>query len=389
MTLFSRADKSWLSDWWWTVDRKLLGGFITLIVIGVVLVAAASPAVAEHIGRNEFAFIWKTLVFAPATLFLLIGVSMLPEKWIRRGAVIVFVCAFLGVLLTYFLGSEVKGAQRWIPVFGFTLQPSEFLKPAVIIVSAWLIVLQKKNEDFPGLLAAILLVLIAMIVLFFQPDFGMTFLILLIFLTQLALAGVKLRYFMGLIVFGVFLVGTAYMTHDHVRSRIDGFFNPEKMDTYQIDRSLEAFRAGGLFGEGLGQGSVKLRLPDAHTDFIFSVAGEEMGFLALVMILTLYGVIVWWGLKKLSESENLFAILAGGGLVTMFGLQSLIHMGSTLELLPTKGMTLPFISYGGSSGLSMGLAMGAFLALTRRQGRQVIARAGLKRTPAREEHKNI
>ena len=372
MHIFNRTDKSLLANWWWTIDRPLLAALLTLLVIGVFLVSAASPAVAQRLDLWSFHFTVRHLFFIMPALAVMFSVSFLSPRMLWRIAVIVMAGSFVAMSLVLLTADEIKGAKRWLPLFGFSLQPSEFAKPAFIIVTAWLISSQKERHDsgpgpikvdymFCGLFYVLLLGLLAL-----QPDIGMAFVVTAVFGAQIFLAGMPLRWLtllLGVLTVGLFL---AYASFDHVQSRFDRFFNPEQGDTYQVDKSLEAFRQGGLTGTGPGQGSVKLYLPDSHADFIFSVAGEELGFFFALGLIGIYGFIVLRGFNKIMESDNLFAILAVGGLLTQVALQAFIHMGSSLNILPTKGMTLPFVSYGGSSLVATAFTMGAVLALTRR-----------------------
>jgi cell division protein FtsW len=369
----SRTDDSVFSRWLWTVDHRLLAVFMGLIVFGVILVAAASPPVAERIGLDTYHFLFRHLMVLVPTLGLIIGLSFLDVRTIWRISAIILAGAMLAMVMVIFTGSEIKGAQRWIRLPGFSLQPSEFVKPCFAVVVAWLIAYQKTHAGFPGnkICAGLFLVIITLLML--QPDLGMTMVITMVFAAQIFIAGLAFRY---LIIFGLGGVGFlvfAYNTFDHVHSRIDRFLNPESGDTYQIEKSLEAFRAGGVFGVGPGQGDVKLNLPDAHADFIFSVAGEELGLLFLLLLVGLYVFILLRGFHLLMKSSCLFSVLAAGGLLVMFGLQTLVHMGSALQLLPAKGMTLPFVSYGGSSLLSTGLAAGMLLSLLRRHTRPAVS----------------
>ena len=284
---------------------------------------------------------------------------------------------FFALIYVLLFGMEIKGAQRWIHLPGFSLQPSEFAKPAFIILAAWFMSLQKEKEGFPGMPIAIGLYGVLALLLVLQPDMGMTVVTTFCFLVMIFLAGLPFRYVFLLIFLVIGAALVAYSTLPHVQSRVDRFLHPETGDTFQVEKSLSAFKNGGVFGTGPGQGTVKLSIPDAHADFVFAVAGEEFGFLFLVLLVGLYGYIIIRGVKRVADSENLFIILSVSGLLAMMGLQALIHMGSSLSLLPTKGMTLPFLSYGGSSLLSMSVTMGMVLALTRRQAKTGIARGGL------------
>lgn len=376
-SLFARTNRSRIAQWWWTVDRGMLACILGLAVFGVALVATASPAVALRINLDHIHFLTRhILVVIPACL-LMILVSMLDHRNIRRLGTLVCALGIALMIVIPFTGMEIKGAQRWIHLPGFSLQPSEFVKPAFAIVSAWLISHQKRFPEFRGYLLCAGLYFCLLCLLMLQPDFGMTMVVTFLFGAQVFLAGLPFRYFVLLLAVAMVGVVGVYNTFDHVSSRIDRFLNPESGDTYQIDRSLEAFANGGLFGTGPGQGTVKTTIPDAHADFIFSVAGEELGLIFTLVIVGLYAFILLRGFNRLMESNDMFVVLAVGGILSMFGIQAIVHMGSSLHLLPTKGMTLPFISYGGSSTLSMGFAMGVVLGLTRREVRTTIARAGM------------
>lgn len=383
MSLFSRTDQSLFGRWWWTVDRGMLAAILTIIVFGVVLVAAASPPVAERIGVGQYHFVKRHLVFLLPALGVLLGMSLLNLKYVWRTAVVMLGFSVLAMIAVLFIGDEVKGAQRWIPFFGFSLQPSEFAKPAFIVVAAWFMARQKDKPEFPGTRVAAGLYGLVVALLLLQPDMGMTFVITSCFMAIIFLAGLPFRlvFVLGGLAIGALVL--SYFMFSHVQSRIDRFMDPSSGDTYQVEKSIEAFQNGGLFGTGPGQGVVKLNIPDAHADFIFSVAGEELGLVFIVILIALYGFVLVRGFNRVMDSDNMFVVLATGGLLTMFGLQALIHMGSSLNLLPTKGMTLPFISYGGSSLVAMGIAMGIVLALTRRQARSGIARGGLSIRPIR------
>jgi cell division protein FtsW len=381
MSFFSRTNKSLLARWWWTVDRVQLMLILTLMVFGVVLVVAASPPVAMRIGLDQYHFVFRHLVILIPSIGMMLGLSLMDTRTIWRVASVMLVGSFFCLLYVLAFGMEIKGAQRWIHLPGFSLQPSEFAKPAFIVVAAWFIALHKDKPSFPGTKIAAVIYGILASLMVLQPDMGMTFVMTACFMSIIFIAGLPFRIIFLLMIFAVGAASLAYFSLSHVKSRIDRFLDPESGDTYQIDKSLEAFQNGGVFGTGPGQGTVKLSLPDAHADFIFSVAGEELGLFFVIIIICLFGFIIFRGLNRIQDSDDMFVILACGGLLTMFGLQALINMGSSLHLLPTKGMTLPFISYGGSSLLSMSIAMGMVLALTRRQGRSGIAKSGLSVRP--------
>ncbi|GAK33757.1 lipid II flippase FtsW [alpha proteobacterium Q-1] len=365
MTLLSRADESLLARWWWTVDRKLLFILLSLLSAGLILSFGASTPVAERLHLPIFYFAKRQLVFLLAGIAIMIGVSLLSPRMIRRTGIIMFFISLILVMLTLIMGAEYNGAKRWISLGSFSLQPSEFLKPSFIILSAWLCAGAMNDQSFPGRRIALGLFILSAGLLVAQPDMGQTVLLGLIWSMQLVLAGLPLFWIGLLILGGCAGLALAYLLIPHVTSRIDRFFNPASGDTYQIDTALNAFRAGGLFGRGPGEGAVKKVLPDAHTDYIFAVAGEEFGTFACLIILGLFSAIVLRSLMRLTEEDDPFTILAVSGLIALFGLQAMINIGVNLALLPAKGMTLPFISYGGSSMLALTWGMGMVLALTR------------------------
>lgn len=372
----SRADRTLVSEWWWTIDRTMIAALLVLVISGVLLIAAASPPVAERIGAGHFHFLIKHMIILVPGMVMLIGVSFFSPKYIWRIGTLILIGSVLAMIAVLLFGMEIKGAKRWLHLPGFSLQPSEFLKVGFAIVCAWCIAQGKDNEFFPGqILAACLFALCAGLLLL-QPDLGMTVVLSFIYGVQLFLSGFPMALFIGLALAFIGCLVGAYFIFDHVQSRIDRFFNPDLGDNFQVQKSIEAFQNGGVFGTGPGQGSVKLVLPDAHADFIFSVAAEEMGAIFTCTLVALYLFVVLRGANRALGSNDIFIVTASAGLLTMFGVQALIHMGSSLHLLPAKGMTLPFISYGGSSFWAISIAMGVVLGLTRRQGRTSIAKGG-------------
>jgi cell division protein FtsW len=369
MSTIARTDRSLVGSWWWTVDRWTLAAIITLMGFGAILMLAASPAAAQRIGLGGFQLARQQLALMPLALALMIAVSLLSPPWIRRLAVVGFVGALGLCVFTLVAGSEIKGATRWINLAGFSLQPSEFVKPFFAVVAAWMFAAAKGEGQVPGARIATLLWLLVVALLLLQPDVGQTFVVTAVWGTQFFLAGLSLIWVGFLVTFGIASLVGAYFVLPHVAARINGFLDPQAGDQYQINRSLEAFMNGGLYGRGPGEGTVKALLPDAHSDFIFAVAGEELGLFACLIILALIGFVVLRGLARTFNDTNLFVLLAAGGLLVQFGLQALINMASTLHLMPTKGMTLPFISYGGSSLMALAIGMGMVLALTRRRVR--------------------
>tara|TARA_R110000787_G_scaffold16622_20_gene50584 strand:- start:17641 stop:18762 length:1122 start_codon:yes stop_codon:yes gene_type:complete len=367
MSGLARTDTSVVGRWWWTVDRWSLAALLFLVAIGAILTLTASPPVAERIGLGGFHFVKRQFLFLPMAVALIVAISLLDPRNIRRMAAIGFVISLILAALCLVVGSEIKGAQRWLNIAGFSIQPSEFIKPAFAVVAAWMFSEGRLKRDFPGHLICFGLYAITAGVLLLQPDVGMTIVITAVWMAQFFLAGLSMIWVVGLIGLGIAGAASAYFFIDHVQSRVDRFLNPESGDTFQITTALDGFRNGGLLGQGPGEGLYKLRLPDAHADFVFAVAGEEFGTIACILIVLLFAFIVLRGFVRVLREQNLFILLASAGLLTQFGLQSLVNMASSLHLMPTKGMTLPFISYGGSSVLALAIGMGMVLALTRRR----------------------
>ena len=367
MFSFARHSKSKISNWWWTVDKVSFSLTLFLIFVGAMLVLSASPS-AAHRDRlaDDFAFIKKQGVFIFAGLVLMVGISMQSLRTIRRLAVLGFLCAFVGVILTYIVGDATKGAARWIKFAGFSLQPSEFIKPVFIVVTAWLLDANKKIEDFPGMSLSVGLFLITALSVFGQPDLGMTVLISGVWGLQMIWAGIPAWLIVTLFTSGLILVTGSYFFLAHVRDRIDRFLAAENEIGSQIQKSMDAFANGNLLGRGPGEGYVKMTLPDVHTDFIFSLAGEEYGVWLTSIIVAIFAVIVVRTMILSMRDNNLFVMYAASGLVASLGGQAIVNMCSALQLMPAKGMTLPFISYGGSSMLASCITMGMLLALTRK-----------------------
>ncbi len=364
---FARTDTSIMAGWWWSVDRWTLAAIAALMGFGALLTLAASPAVAERIGFDSFYFVKRQMIYLVPAVGVILACSLMAPKGVRRIGVALFLASLILLILALAIGPEIKGARRWITAGGFSLQPSELMKPAFAVVVAWMMSAAKAQENFPGLIIAFFLYGVITLLLVLQPDMGMAALISAMFFAQFFVAGMPL-YWIGLAA-GLAAGGAvlAYATVPHVTLRVDRFLDPALGDNYQVATGLEAFMNGGLLGRGPGEGTIKEVLPDAHSDFIFAVAGEELGLLACLLIVVLFAFVVVRGISRSLESQNLFVLLAVTGLITQFGLQALIHMASTLNLMPTKGMTLPFISYGGSSLIGIAITMGMVLALTRKR----------------------
>jgi cell division protein FtsW len=365
MALLSRTDRSLLANWWWTIDRWSLAAIITLIVSGVLLSLAASPAVAGRIGLEPFYFVYRQLSFVAPALVMIFIVSLCGPREVRRLALGLYGVSVLLMVATLVIGPEIKGAHRWI-VFGpFSIQPSEFAKPAFIVLAAAALAESNKAQGFPGMALACGLFAAIAGLLVMQPDFGQTLLLSVVFAGLLFLAG--LRWYWMAAFGGLGLAGGvgAYLLMPHVASRIDRFIAPEAGDTFQVNTAMNAFINGGITGVGPGEGSMKFSLPDAHADFIFAVAGEEFGMAACTALILLFGVIVWRALQRALDETDHFIQLAASGLAVLFGLQAAINIAVSLSLMPAKGMTLPFVSYGGSSMLALAVTVGMLLALTR------------------------
>ncbi|HEX3860714.1 MAG TPA: putative lipid II flippase FtsW [Stellaceae bacterium] len=365
--MFARIDQRPVARWWWTVDRLTLGAVLLLIAFGSVMSLAASPAVAERLGYAPLHFAERFLMTVPVALAIMLGVSLLPPRQIRRAAFIGFGIAVVLLLLTFVVGVEIKGARRWINLPGLSLQPSEFIKPTFAVVAAWLFAEQKQHPGFPGNIISTVLFAVLIALLIKQPDLGMAVVVAAVWFAQFFMAGLRIYWLAIGSLGGIAGFAGAYMWLPHVTSRVNRFLDPAAGDSYQVNRSIEAFVNGGLWGRGPGEGTVKDVLPDAHADFVFAVAGEEFGIIVCIVIVAVFAFIVLRGFSRLLQESNMFVLLAATGLLIQFGLQAIINMASTLHLIPTKGMTLPFLSYGGSSMLALALGMGMVLALTRRR----------------------
>jgi len=374
--LLSREERNPLSDWWWTVDRPLLGAIIALMLSGIVLSLAASPAVAVRIGLDPFHFFNHHVMFLLPSFIVLIGVSFLSPKQIRRSALIVFAVSVTLIVATLLIGPEVKGSRRWITLLGLNIQASESAKPAFVVIAAWLFAESTKKPEMPATSMALVLLLMLVSLLVMEPDFGQTMLILMVWGALFFIAGMRMVWVFGLA--GAASAGLffAYMLVPHVAGRIKRFMNPASGDTFQVDTAMEAFSNGGWFGLGPGEGIAKRSLPDSHTDFVFAVAAEEFGIVLCLALLALFAFVVIRALSRAYANEDMFGRFAASGLAIMFGFQAAINMAVNLQLIPAKGMTLPFISYGGSSIVSLAYGVGMMLALTRLRPRSELASLG-------------
>jgi len=368
MMTLARNDQSMLGRWWWTVDRWQIVALFLLMGMGAIFMLAASPAAADRIGlADPFQLARRHMIGIPVAVLLMLGISLLAPRSIRRLAVVGLLAAIAFLVATLFMGQEIKGASRWINLAGFSLQPSEFAKPFFAVTAAWLFSMGRVEGALPGASVACVLYAVIAGLFLLQPDVGQTVILTAVFGMQFFLAGLSLLWVGGIAISAIGLLVGTYFLFPHVAERVDSFLDPASGDTYQIERSLEAFQNGGPWGRGPGEGTVKDQLPDSHSDFIFAVAGEEFGVIVCLFLVVLFAFVVLRGFAKLMGETSLFVLLAATGLLTQVGLQAFVNMASAMHLIPTKGMTLPFISYGGSSYLALAMAMGMVLALTRRR----------------------
>ncbi len=380
--LVSRSDRGLIARWWFTVDRMLLFAVLTLMAIGVLVSMAASPPVAVRLGLNSFHFFKSQLVFLGPAVALMLWVSFLDVRQARRAALTALCVALPMMLLALKFGPEIKGAHRWINIGPFSAQPSEIAKPAFVVVAAWFLSEHTRRPEMPGQFFACALFAGFVGLLILQPDFGQTALTVATFGLMLLTYGIRWIMVGGLTALTGAGIFTAYKLVPHVTSRVDRFLNPDKGDTFQVDTATKAFHNGGFLGTGPGGGEAKQVLPDAHTDFTFAVVGEEFGFMACMVLMALFAFIVMRILQRAKAEDEPFQVLALAGLGSMFGLQAVINMGVNVSLLPAKGMTLPFISYGGSSLLGLAFAMGLVLAFSRKHAIAIHRKRDWQAVPA-------
>ncbi|MFZ1992094.1 MAG: putative lipid II flippase FtsW [Alphaproteobacteria bacterium] len=367
MTIWSRTDTSLLSRWWWTVDRFTLFAVLALIFFGLVLNLSASPAIAARHHLPSLHFFYRQIVFVGPAIALMVALSLVPPDALRQRTPLILLVCYLLLLSTLVLGGDVNGARRWLSIGGFKLQPSEFLKPFFVILLAMILNDESRSPPWKRYGVATGLLALVIVPLAMQPDYGQTALIVAVWGMMMFLGGLP-WYVLGAA--GVAIAGGAYYVYTHVQhvaERVNGFINPNAADTYQVQTALRAFHTGGPFGRGIGEGRVKWDLPDAHTDFIFAVAGEEFGLIVCLGVVALFAFIVFRGFARAMKEPNHFVQLAATGLAMLLALQAFINLGVNVHILPAKGMTLPFVSYGGSSLLAVSVTLGLLLALTRRR----------------------
>mgnify|MGYP000977379366 FL=1 len=364
--MVSRVERGPVADWFWTIDRLFMITFILLMGIGFMLSFAASPAVAERLNLDSFHFVKRHAAFLLPALGVMIGLSFLSPRQVRRTAMVILAVSLLMMVAALFFGVEVKGARRWVTIAGISIQPSEFMKPAFVVICAWLFAEHARQPEIPGNLFAIILFGIVAALLIAQPDLGQTILVSAVWGGMFFMAGMPWLWITLLGSIGVAGVFGSYLTLPHVAGRIDRFLTGEG-DTFQVDTARQAIIRGDWFGQGPGEGIVKRIIPDSHTDFIFSVAAEEFGIFFCMVLVSIFAFLVIRGLSHAFKERNDFNRFAVAGLVLLIGTQSMINIGVNLELLPAKGMTLPLISYGGSSMIAICVTAGFILALTRRR----------------------
>jgi cell division protein FtsW len=373
--MVSRAERTPFSAWWWTVDRLMLAALGAVMLGGIILSLAASPPVAARIGLDPFYFVNRHILYLIPTITVLIVTSFLSPHHLRRVALVVFIISAAMVVATLFVGVEIKGARRWIVLAGINIQPSEFLKPAFVVLVSWLFAESSRKFDVPATTFCLMLLIGVVGILVLQPDFGQTMLVALVWGALFFMAGMRFIWVLGLGGAAVLGLASAYAMIPHVAQRIKRFMDPASGDTFQVDTAVESFIRGGWFGQGPGEGTMKRILPDSHADFVFAVAAEEFGIVLCLALVALFAFIVIRALYKAMRNEDPFARFATAGLAILFGTQSAINMSVNLALIPAKGMTLPFISYGGSSMISLAYGMGMLLAFTRERPRATLLAA--------------
>lgn len=355
---------NFIQNWWRSIDQQSIIAFAILIAFSFMLVTTASSSVADKIGLLGSYFSSRQIIYLMIASILLIFFSSLSKRFIKRIAILGLFFNIVILIAVKFLGYEVKGAVRWIRILGFSYQPSEFVKPFFSVTIGWVLSM-RGYDNFPSFRISIFLYIIVAALIVTQPDFGMLALMSLVFAIQLFVAGLPVIWILVAVITGILGSFGAYFTLPHVAARINKFLDPTGYENYQVTKSIKAFQHGGLYGRGPGEGTVKQHLPDSHTDFIFAVAGEEFGAIICVFLIIIFAFIVIRTVSRISKTDNKFVQIATVGLISQFALQAAINTGVTLNLLPTKGMTLPFVSYGGSSNLAMGIAIGMMLGLTK------------------------
>ena len=362
--MLSRSDRSGLSIWLWTIDKWIFFSFFTLLLLGIIFILTSSSTLELKLNKESYYFSIKHTIFVILSFLIAVILSKLNFHKIKLLSLVGFGLLLAALLYCLQYGSDIKGAKRWIDVFGQSLQPSEFIKPFFIIINAWLLTIWKSTQKNKFLFLSILSILSIDMMLLLQPDLGMTLLITTIWIFQLLITGIPMLFFIFLIFVIPIVILLAYNFYSHVYVRINDFIFGTN---FQANQALKLFNDAGYFGKGIGEGSLKNNLPDAHTDFIFSVIAEEFGIIVCLIIILIYTIIILRPIIIAFNSKDIFQILSLSSLSALIGVQSLIHISSNLSIIPTKGMTLPFLSYGGSSTISAAIVIGFLLSLTRKQ----------------------
>ncbi len=352
-------------NWWRSIDRKIFITTIILIFIGCLISFGATPSIAIKYGLEPYYFVKKHLIFTPVAFFFIFFTSLFSKVGIKRFFLFIFLISIFFIFYSFFIGIESKGSIRWVYFFGYSFQPSEFLKVSFIIICAWIFSSKNQLKVINNQIFSFILYLFVSGLILYQPDFSMFIIISSVYFGQLFINGLKWKWVIACSFFFSFVFFVTYFLLSNVKIRIDNFFDPSTGDNYQISKSLQAIKEGGLFGKGTGMGTVKDNLPDAHTDFIFSVIAEEFGLISCLFVIIFFIYLIFKIYKRVKNEKYLFVILSVSGLVIQLGSQIFVNIGSTIGLIPTTGTTLPFISYGGSSMISMALNIGVILALTK------------------------
>ena len=352
-------------NWWRSIDRKIFITTIILIFIGCLISFGATPSIAIKYGLEPYYFVKKHLIFTPVAFFFIFFTSLFSKVGIKRFFLFIFLISVFFIFYSFFIGIESKGTMRWVYFFGYSFQPSEFLKVSFIIICAWIFSSKNQLKVINNQIFSFILYLFVSGLILYQPDFSMFIIISSVYFGQLFINGLKWKWVIACSFFFSFVFFVTYFLLSNVKIRIDNFFDPSTGDNYQISKSLQAIKEGGLFGKGAGMGTVKDNLPDAHTDFIFSVIAEEFGLISCLFVIIFFIYLIFKIYKRVKNEKYLFVILSVSGLVIQLGSQIFVNIGSTIGLIPTTGTTLPFISYGGSSMISTALNIGVILALTK------------------------
>jgi cell division protein FtsW len=368
--LLRRSDASWWTEWRRTLDWGLVAGIALLVGIGLLMSLAVGPSAATRLGyADSYHFIYRQAVHAAIAMALMLAVSVLDRKWARRIAILSFLAAVCLMALIAFVGREVNGAQSWLRFGSLSMQPSEVVKPGLIVLSAWLLSQRERYPAGPWTTLSFAFFALTLALFLLQPDVGGAALLSAAFLAVFFVSGLPKRWLIGMAAGGAGLAVMLYNFLPNVKRRVDMIFNPSSLvDTFQIDRAEIAIQRGGLFGTGPGEGLIKMQIPEAHTDFIFAVIAEEFGLIAIIAVLAIFGLITIRGFRAASRIEDASARTAAAGLFALFGIQAIINIGVNLAIIPPTGLTLPFISYGGSAMVGMALTIGLALALVRGEG---------------------